>query len=244
MPTKRRRSKARLSAHSALFLDLKVAARTAVRARFVSALAVLAFALGIGVTTAVFSIFNGVGAGQGDLARQLTAESVLLALTGGAVGVVLAQWILRTFLMLAGNQLPRAASIAIDGRVLAFTAVVSLAVGICCGLWPLVLLRTHELAAAVREGDSRTGSGAGRRFSNGLVVGEIALAFALLVGASLLVKNLMLLQRRDAGIRTERIVAFDVAPSGPRYKDRTQASRSIASCRRALRRSEPSRASA
>jgi predicted permease len=160
-----------------------------------------------------------LGAGQRDLARQLTAESVLLALAGGALGLVLAQWILRTFLVLAGNQLPRAASIAIDGRVLAFTAAVSLAVGIFCGVWPLVLLRTREIGGAVREGDLRTGSSGGRRFGNGLVVAEIALAFALLIGASLLVKNLMLLQRRDAGIQTARIVAFDVSPSGLRYKE-------------------------
>ena len=160
-----------------------------------------------------------LGAGQSDLVRQLTAESVILATTGGALGVLLAQWILRTFLVLAGNQLPRAASIAIDARVLAFTAAVSLAVGVFCGLWPLVLLRTRELASAVREGDLRTGSGAGRRFGNGLVVAEIALAFALLVGASLLVKNLILLKGRDAGIRTDRIVAFDIVTSGPRYKE-------------------------
>lgn len=159
-----------------------------------------------------------LGAGQRDLARQLTIESVLLALAGGALGVVLAQWVLRTFVALAGGQLPRAATIAIDGRVLAFTAAVSVAVGIFCGVWPLFLLRATELASAVREGDMRSTSGAGRRFGNGLVVAEIALAFALLVGAGLLVKNLMLLRSRDPGIRTDRIVAFDVAPSGLRYQ--------------------------
>src|SRR5262249_44090172 len=82
----------------------------------------------------------------------------------------------------------------------------------------LVMLRMSELAAAVREGDTRTASGGGRRFGDGLVVAEIALAFALLVGAGLLVKNLVLLESRDAGIRTDRIVRFDLAPSGPRYK--------------------------
>jgi len=158
-----------------------------------------------------------LGAGARDLARQLTLESLLLAVTGGAIGVLLAQWILRTFVVLAGTQLPRAATIAIDGRVLMFTAAVSIAVGVFCGIWPLVMLRMSELASAVREGDMRTGSGAGRRFGNGLVVAEIALAFALLVAAGLLVKNLMLLRARDAGVRVDRIVAFDVAPSGPRY---------------------------
>jgi putative ABC transport system permease protein len=159
-----------------------------------------------------------LGAGSRDLARQLTLESLLLSMTGGAIGVLIAGWILRTFVALAGTQLPRAATIAIDARVLVFTAVVSIAVGIFCGVWPLVVLRMSELAAAVREGDSRTGSGAGRRFGNGLVVAEIAMAFALLVGAGLLVKNLVLLRERDAGIQTERIVAFDVTLPAQRYK--------------------------
>ena len=159
-----------------------------------------------------------LGAGSRDLARQLTIESLLLSLTGGALGVVFAYWVLRTFVALAGTQLPRASTIAIDGRVFAFTAMVSVGVGLFCGIWPLIMLRLSELASAVREGDLRTGSGTGQRFGNGLVVAEIALAFALLVGAGLLVKNLMRLQARDAGIRVERIVAFDVAPTGPRYK--------------------------
>jgi putative ABC transport system permease protein len=163
-----------------------------------------------------------LGAGASDLARQLTLEALLLSITGGALGLLLASWLLQTFVALAGTQLPRAATIAIDGRVFAFTAVVSIAVGIFCGVAPLAVLRMSELAAAVREGDARTGTGAGRRVGNGLVVAEIAVAFSLLVGAGLLVKNLVLLRSRDAGIQTERIVAFDVAPVGPRYKAEEQ----------------------
>ncbi|HEV2985712.1 MAG TPA: FtsX-like permease family protein, partial [Vicinamibacterales bacterium] len=144
-------------------------------------------------------------------------------LTGGALGIVLARWILGTFVALAGTQLPRASTIAIDGRVLAFTTAVSVAVGLFCGVWPLALLKVSELASAVREGDTRTASSAGRRVGNGLVVAEIALAFSLLVGAGLLVKNLMLLHGRDPGIRSDRIVAFDVAPAGPRYRANEQA---------------------
>jgi putative ABC transport system permease protein len=163
-----------------------------------------------------------LGAGRGDLARQLTAEALVLAIVGGAIGVLLASWGIRTFVTLAGNVLPRAATVEIDGRVVAFAAVLSLLVGIVCGLWPLARLRTRALASAVREGDTRTGSGAGRTFGNGLVVAEIALAYALLVGAGLLVKNLMLLEGRDAGIETARVVAFDVAPAGPRYADQAR----------------------
>ena len=168
-----------------------------------------------------FAIRMALGAGRGALARQLTVESLLLAVVGGALGVVLARWVVAVFVTLAGNQLPRAASIAIDGRVLAFTAVTSLFVGVVCGLWPLLRLGSRDLTSTVREGDTRTVS-AGGRLGNGLVVAEIAIAFALLVGAGLLVKNLVLLTARDAGIRTERIVSFNVAPRGSRYQSEEQ----------------------
>lgn len=158
-----------------------------------------------------------LGARFGDLARQLIGESFVLATIGGAVGVMLAFWLLRTFIALAGNQLPRASTIEIDGRVLLFSAGITAAVGVFCGLWPLLRMRTRELAAAVRDGDTRTGSSGGRQMGNGLVVGEIALAFALLVGGGLLVKNLLLLQSRDAGIQIERIVTFDLSPISARY---------------------------
>ena len=158
-----------------------------------------------------------LGARTSDLARQLIAEGTTLAVIGGLIGVGLAFWLLKTFIVLAGNQLPRSTTIAIDGRVLLFSAVLTLLVGLFCGLWPLLRLRTRALASAVREGDTRTGSGTGGQFGSGLVVAEIALAFALLVGGALLVKNLVLLQSRDAGIVTARVITFDLNPAGPRY---------------------------
>jgi putative ABC transport system permease protein len=160
-----------------------------------------------------------LGAGQKDIARQLTCESLLLAVTGGALGLLLAIWIVRVFVVLAANNLPRAATIHVDGRVLAFTAGISILVGLVCGLSPLLRLRLKTLTTALREGDTRTASGGGATFGNGLVIGEIAVAFALLVGAGLMVKNLLLLERREAGISVDRVIAFDISPSGPRYRD-------------------------
>jgi putative ABC transport system permease protein len=159
-----------------------------------------------------------IGAGQADVARQLMAEATVLALTGGAVGLALATWIIRVFVVLAKTSLPRATTIHVDVRVIGFAAMTSFGVGIVCGLWPLVRLRLRTLTSALREGDSRTGSGGGATFGNGLVIGEIAVAFALLVGAGLMVKNLILLERRDAGITTDHVIAFDVPLSGERYK--------------------------
>ena len=158
-----------------------------------------------------------LGAGQKDVARQLTAEALVLAAAGGTLGLLLAIWIVRVFVVLAANNLPRASTIHVDTRVLAFTAGISVLVGIVCGLSPLLRLRLKALTSALREGDMRTASGGGATFGNGLVVGEIAVAFALLVGAGLMVKNLLLLERRDAGIVTENVIAFDVSLSGPRY---------------------------
>ena len=160
-----------------------------------------------------------LGARPRDVARQLTTESLVLAVAGGLAGVVLAMWAVRAFVALAGNQLPRGATVAVDAGVLAFAATVSVLVGLACGLSPIVLIRAREVASALREGDTRAASGANRTFGNGLVVAEIALAFALLVGAALLVKNLVLLRQRDPGIRATGIVAFDVRPMGPRYQE-------------------------
>jgi putative ABC transport system permease protein len=122
----------------------------------------------------------------GDLARQLTLESLLLSVTGGALGVVAASWMLRTFVVLAGTQLPRAATIAIDARVLAFSAAITIATGALCGLWPLARLRLSQLASAVREGDSVPAAGRAGASAACWSVAEIAMAFALLAGAGLL----------------------------------------------------------
>ncbi|MGE5360689.1 MAG: ABC transporter permease [Bacteroidales bacterium] len=158
-----------------------------------------------------------LGASRWHIGRQLGTETLLLALAGGAGGLALAHWTVRLFVYLAGNQLPRATTIQTDGRVFAFAAAVSLLVGVVCGIAPLVLVNTRELASAVREGDARTTTG-GRRFGGVLVAAEMAIAFTLLVGAGLLVKNLVLLRGRDSGLRTDRAVAFDVGLAGARYR--------------------------
>jgi putative ABC transport system permease protein len=163
---------------------------------------------------------SALGANRWDLARQLTVEGVVLALTGGALGLAFAAWSIRTFVHLADTALPRATSVRLDGTVLMFALFVSLVTGVVCGLWPVFRLATRTLSSDVRAGDLRAGSLAGtRRFGDGLVVAEIAMAFSLLVGAGLLVKNLMHLESKDTGFSADRVVAFDVAPTGVRYQD-------------------------
>ena len=161
-----------------------------------------------------------IGATRWDLARQLTVESIVLAVVGGALGVLLAQWAITTFVDLADTVLPRTATVQLDRTVLLFAAGVSLLTGLFCGLWPVIRLNARTLGRDVHEGTLRAGGTAGsRRFGNGLVVVEIALAFTLVVGAGLLVKNLLRLQSRETGFRVEGLVAFDLSPTGERYRD-------------------------
>jgi predicted permease len=164
-----------------------------------------------------------LGASPLRVASQMAVETTLLALAGGLGGLLLAFTAVRAFVYLAGTQLPRATTVRLDVGAFVFAAVVSLAVGVLCGLWPLVVFKTRDLLTAVREGDSRTGTPAGRRFGGALVVVEVAVAFTLLVGAGLLVKNLALLQARDTGFRTERVIAFDLGLTGSRYQADEQA---------------------
>ena len=132
--------------------------------------------------------------------------------------MLLARWMVGVFVVLAGNQLPRATTIAIDGRVLAFTAAISLVVGVFCGLWPLLRLRPRDLTGAVREGDTRTASAGGRRSATAWSSPRSPSRSRCSSAPACCVKNLLLLDSRDAGMRTERIVSFNVAPSGPRYE--------------------------
>jgi len=145
---------------------------------------------------------------------------VVLALAGGVLGLAFAAWSIRTFVHLADTALPRATSVQLDGTVLLFALAVSLLTGVVCALWPVFRLATRTLSSEVRAGDLRAGNLAGsRRFGDGLVVAEIAMAFSLLVGAGLLVKNLMHLESKDTGFVADRVIAFDVAPTGVHYQD-------------------------
>lgn len=165
------------------------------------------------------AVRQALGAGVRNLAGLLAAEGLLLAAAGGALGILLAIWLVSSFTVLAGNQLPRTAQVEMNLPVLAFAILASGLVGLICSVFPILWVGKRDLASEVRQGDVRGGSHSGNRVRAALVVTEIALAFALLAGSALLVKNLLLLQGRDPGIRTSKVVTFSVALAGPRYQD-------------------------
>ena len=133
-----------------------------------------------------FSIRTALGAGRGRILRQFMAEGLVLTTLGATLGLALARWGLKALLAANPDSIPRSAEIAIDPRVLLFTLVVAVATATIFGLAPLLHLGDNAVAAAIREGGTRsTPSAARHRVRRGLVVGEIALAVMLVVGAGL-----------------------------------------------------------
>src|SRR5262249_11995068 len=162
-----------------------------------------------------------LGAGRGRIVRQLLTESVLLALIGGAVGLLLRNLAIDGLLAINPARLPRVgtdgALVQIDWRVALFTVGVSLATGIFFGLLPALSSSRTDLAATLKEG-GRTGTGAPHnRARSLLVVAEVALALVLLVGSALLIRTTMALGAVDAGFDADNVLTLRISLTGERF---------------------------
>jgi putative ABC transport system permease protein len=169
------------------------------------------------------SIRAALGASRVRIIRQLLTESLLLALAGGLLGLLLASWGGDLLLKIAPEGIPRLDRIGIDGSALGWTALVSLLTGVLFGLAPAWQSSRLSLNEALKEGGRSVTESRGKRRSRDLlVISELALAVVLLIGAGLLVKSLWRLQRVDSGVNTERILTMQLALRGQRYADRQQ----------------------
>jgi putative ABC transport system permease protein len=160
-----------------------------------------------------------LGAGRGRLARQLLAESLLLAALGGAAGLVFAHWLVDVVVRLGPPDVPGLDAVRLDLRVLAFTAAVSLATGIGFGLAPALFGSRLSLTGALADGGRGSAPQARQRLRRALVVSEVALALVLLVGAGLLLRSLQRLQAVDPGFDPTRLVTFNLTPPLRTYGD-------------------------
>jgi predicted permease len=159
-----------------------------------------------------------LGASRGSIMRQLIAESLLLSLTGAALGVGAAEWTLSAVLRLYPTNLPRAAEIGIDYRVLLFTAGLAVATGIVFGLVPALQASKPNLTEIIREGGRGTTAGAAQnRLRSGLVIAETALGIVLLAGAGLLIRSLNRLAHTDLGFNPEHMLTATFDLSETRY---------------------------
>jgi predicted permease len=162
-----------------------------------------------------------LGASPRRLMRYLLTESVVLALAGGVVGVVLALWGVPALLSLNGGNLPATAHVGIDIRVLWFALLVSLATGLLFGLAPALQMARTDLHESLKEGGRSVGHRSSLALRRGLVVSTVALALTLLIGAGLLIRSFARVVGVDPGFQAANLLVFNVSLPQARYPNDT-----------------------
>ena len=161
-----------------------------------------------------------LGASRAQLLRHLLAESCVLAVAGGALGLLLAHWTVRGIVASAPSDAGNVMTATLDGRVLLFALGLSFVTGIVFGLYPALQVSNPRIAASLREQSGQsTSTRAAGVFRKSLVTVQTAVSVLLLVSAGLFAKTLVNLNRVDLGIRTDHLVSFSVAPKLNRYTD-------------------------
>jgi len=163
------------------------------------------------------AVRRALGADRARIIRQLLTESVLLAVVGGGLGAILGTWGVAALKGLAPDGTPRIDEVGVDGRVLAFTVMLSLVTGMIFGLMPAVHAARDKFSSALKQGGRGQTSDGGGRARRVLIVAELALALMLLVGGGLLLRTFVALQRVDLGFNPSRLLAGFVLPPPAAY---------------------------
>jgi predicted permease len=164
------------------------------------------------------SVRAALGAGRGRLLRQLLTESAVLAIAGGSLGLLLALWGGRFLGRLVPAQVRSVQSLEVDWAVIAFTIGLTAFAGLLFGLLPAMRSARSDLMSALRTA-GHDAAGKGGALRRGLVVGQLALAVVLLVGAGLLLRSFLRMQQTDLGSRESGLVTAAVAFPRVRYPD-------------------------
>ncbi len=165
------------------------------------------------------AVRTALGAGRGRLARQFLTEAVLLALAGGALGVVIAVWGVNTVLAANPGSVVRVDEIGLDLPLLAYTLAVAIATGLLFGLAPALHARARTFFAGLKDGARSSASRGRQLFRASLVVAEVALAFVLVIGAGLLLKSFWTLSRVDPGFEPKGALTFQLSLPTTAYPD-------------------------
>ncbi len=160
-----------------------------------------------------FAIRAALGASRWRLLRQLLVESVLLALAGGGMGLLLANWGIDLLVKLAPANLPRLGGVSLGWTVLGFTLALSALTGIAFGIAPAWQGTKANPQEALKDSGRGATDARGGRLRNALVIAEVALAMVLLVGAGLLIKSLARLFASDPGFTAQNVLTMRLLPS-------------------------------
>jgi putative ABC transport system permease protein len=164
------------------------------------------------------AIRSALGAGRRRIIQQLLIESLLLALPGGGLGLLVAEWGNTLLLKLGAQNIPRVDQVGTDGRVLLFTFAISLLTGILFGLVPALKASSPNLVETLKE-SGRGSTGNTNRLRSALMVAEVALALVLLVGAGLLIKSFWQLQQVDPGFQAENLLVMETTLPATKYAE-------------------------
>jgi putative ABC transport system permease protein len=165
-----------------------------------------------------FAIRAAMGATRARVVRQLLVESVLLALLGGAAGLIVASWSMAMLAKAAREIVPRLDQLHLNYRVLTFNLAVSVASGIIFGLAPAWRFSKPDLQETLKDNTSGSGERQGKRLRGGLVIAEIALATILLAGAGLLIRSLIQLANSNVGFDSQNVLTFELNVARSRYR--------------------------
>ncbi|HMG35630.1 MAG TPA: ABC transporter permease [Blastocatellia bacterium] len=169
-----------------------------------------------------FAIRMALGATRARLIAQLLTESLLLALIGGGLGVLLALWGVQALATRIPVDLPRLEEVRIDGPAVLYAIIVSIATGALFGLWPAIRATKLELNEALKVGGRALTKGPGSgRVSSALIVVEVGLSVLLLVGAGLLLRSFVRVMSVDKGFKAENILMADLSLSPTKYMEIT-----------------------
>jgi putative ABC transport system permease protein len=159
-----------------------------------------------------------LGSGRGRLVRYVLTESLILALAGGALGVLLAWMGTRALVATAPASIPRLGEIGISGTALLYTAGISVLAGLLFGTLPSLGTSSRKMLAMLRDGGRGTTSGRDRHIArSAMVIMQVALALVVLVGSGLMVRSFQELRNVDTGFRRESLLTFRLAPSPAKY---------------------------
>ena len=160
-----------------------------------------------------------IGAGRGQLVRQLLGESCLLAIFGGLGGLVVAQWTLNLMVALLPAQAAELVSLRVDPIVMLFAAALAIGTGVLFGLFPALHSTRPDLISALKgQSGQPSGARSASRFRTSLATAQIALSMALLVSAGLFTRSLANVSRVDLGLKADHVIMFQISPALNGYK--------------------------
>lgn len=169
------------------------------------------------------AIRTALGAARFRIIRQLLTESVLLAIVGGVVGLVLAYWMLDVLRWLGPSNIPRLPAVRMDGRVVVFTTAIAVLTGILFGMAPALRTSKLNLSEALKDGARNVAGGRHERLRELLIVSELALSLVLLISAGLLIRSFISVERVNPGFDPQNVLGMRLSVAGTNYKgDRAQ----------------------